>query len=65
MLKENGSVSNLKKIYDFYKAYGKLTMLLKTNKETPGRIYFPEIKLPKYLKWAEQYMVVKGKRIKK
>jgi hypothetical protein len=61
MLKQDRTVSDLNKIMAFYRDFEKLALLIKRNPETPGAIYMPSIKIPKYLQWMKHYLVRKQK----
>jgi len=63
ILKKKNSAVDIKSAYEFYSAYEKAYNLLMINPWIPGTTYLPKIKMPKYLKWAKQY-IKRDKRTK-
>ena len=59
LLKEGRTVLDLKKMIGFYEDYNDLRARVMNSAEAPStlKVSLPPLKMPKYLKWAKQYLV--------
>lgn len=59
LLKPNGRVASLKKILGRYEQYETFRQELAEDEDTPGSLKasLHPVEMPKYLKWASQYVI--------
>lgn len=59
LLKESGTVLDLRKMIGFYEEYNDLRARVMNSAEAPStlKVSLPPLKMPKYLKWVKQYLV--------
>lgn len=60
LLKPNGKVLDLYKVFEVYEEWDKFREFVRNTEETPGIIRslsLPHVEMPQYLKWIRKYLM--------